>query len=255
MFDDLKGQTAIITGGARGLGYSLAAALAAQGVNVALLDLLPTVEVSAQKLVSAHGVSSRGYVVDVTDSDAVESAFALASEEVGVPSILITADGITIWGDSVDVPAPVWRRVMSVNLDGTFFAAQAFARRALAAGRPASAIFISSMSGFIVNQPQFQASYNSSKAAVSHLATSLAVEWAPSGIRVNAIAPGYFLSDMTREFTAANPELATQWISTVPAGRMGEPEDLHGLVTYLASNASSYLTAQTIVIDGGYTAL
>ncbi|MET0714179.1 MAG: SDR family oxidoreductase, partial [Mycetocola sp.] len=113
----------------------------------------------------------------------------------------------------------------------------------------------SSMSGFIVNEPQFQASYNSSKAAVSHLATSLAVEWASGGIRVNAIAPGYFLSDMTREFTEANPELAEQWIGRIPAGRMGEPEDLHGLVTYLASESSSYLTGQSIIIDGGYTAV
>jgi NAD(P)-dependent dehydrogenase (short-subunit alcohol dehydrogenase family) len=255
MFDDLKGQTAIITGGARGLGYSLATALAAHGVNVALLDLLPVVIESAAKLHLSHGVQSYGYIVDVTDADAVEEAFERASGEVGVPSILITAAGITIWGDSVDVAAPVWRKVLSVNLDGTFFAAQSFARRALAAGRPASAIFISSMSGFIVNQPQFQASYNSSKAAVSHLATSLAVEWASAGIRVNAIAPGYFLSDMTREFTEANPELATQWIRAIPAGRMGEPEDLHGLVTYLASSSSSYLTGQSIVIDGGYTAV
>jgi NAD(P)-dependent dehydrogenase (short-subunit alcohol dehydrogenase family) len=255
VFDDLTGQTAIITGGARGLGYSLATALAGHGVKIALLDLLPTVTESAETLRARYGVESRGYVVDVTDAEAMEQAFARATEEVGVASILITAAGITIWGDSVDVSAPVWCRVMSVNLDGTFFAAQSFARRALAAGRPASVIFISSMSGFIVNQPQFQASYNSSKAAVSHLATSLAVEWASAGIRVNAIAPGYFLSDMTREFTEANPELAAQWISTIPAGRMGEPEDLHGLVTYLASSSSSYLTGQSIVIDGGYTAV
>jgi NAD(P)-dependent dehydrogenase (short-subunit alcohol dehydrogenase family) len=155
----------------------------------------------------------------------------------------------------VDVPAEVWKKVLAVNLDGTFFAAQAFARRALAAGGPASAIFVSSMSAFIVNEPQFQASYNSSKAAVSHLAASLAVEWASAGIRVNAIAPGYFLSDMTREFTEQNPDLAEQWIGRIPAGRMGEPEDLHGLVTYLASESSSYLTGQSIVIDGGYTAV
>jgi NAD(P)-dependent dehydrogenase (short-subunit alcohol dehydrogenase family) len=255
MFEDLGGRTAIITGGARGLGYSLATALARQGMRVALLDVLPSVEASAERLAAEHGVEARGWVVDVTDADAIETAFAQAEAELGVSSVLITAAGITIWGESVDVPTDTWKKVMAVNLDGTFFAAQAFARRALAAGNPASAIFVSSMSAFIVNEPQFQASYNSSKAAVSHLAASLAVEWASAGIRVNAVAPGYFLSDMTREFTEANPQLAELWTGRIPVGRMGEPEDLHGLVTYLASESSSYLTGQSIVIDGGYTAV
>ncbi|MGD8195171.1 SDR family oxidoreductase [Herbiconiux sp. P18] len=255
MFEDLRGRTAVVTGGARGLGYSIATALAGQGVDVALLDLLPIVEDSAERLAADFGVRARGYTVDVTDAAALDDVFAAAESELGTASLLVTAAGITVWGDSVDVAPETWRKVLAVNLDGTFFAAQSFARRALAAGVPSSAVFISSMSAFIVNQPQFQASYNSSKAAVSHLAASLAVEWAPAGLRVNAIAPGYFLSDMTREFTEANPDLAAQWISTIPAARMGEPADLHGLVVYLASNASSYLTGQSIVIDGGYTAV
>jgi NAD(P)-dependent dehydrogenase (short-subunit alcohol dehydrogenase family) len=142
-----------------------------------------------------------------------------------------------------------------VNLNGTFYATQSFARRLLTSGRPGSAVLISSMSGLIVNVPQFQASYSASKAAVSHVARSLAVEWAPAGIRVNAIAPGYFLSDMTRQFTEQNPELAKTWTDAIPLGRMGQPEDLHGLLTFLASDASAYITAQTLVIDGGYTAL
>jgi NAD(P)-dependent dehydrogenase (short-subunit alcohol dehydrogenase family) len=255
MFEDLKGRTAVVTGGARGLGYSIATALAAQGVNVALLDLLPLVEESADRLAADAGVQARGYVVDVTDAAALDEVFGRAEAELGTASLLVTAAGITIWGDSADVPPETWRKVMAVNLDGTFYAAQSFGRRALAAGLRSSAVFVSSMSAFIVNQPQFQASYNASKAAVSHLASSLAVEWAPRGVRVNAIAPGYFLSDMTREFTEANPDLAAQWIGTIPAGRMGEPADLHGLVVYLASDASSYLTGQSIVIDGGYTAV
>lgn len=255
MFEDLDGRTAVITGGARGLGYSLASALASQGMHLALLDVLPTVKSAAERLAAEYGVQARGWVVDVTDANAIEAAFEQAEAELGAASVLITAAGITIWGASADVPAEVWKKVMAVNLDGTFFSAQAFARRALTSGKPSSMIFISSMSAFIVNEPQFQASYNSSKAAVSHLAASLAVEWAGGGIRVNAIAPGYFLSDMTREFTEANPELAEQWIGRIPAGRMGEPKDLHGLVAYLASESSSYLTGQSVVIDGGYTAV
>ncbi|TAJ50119.1 MAG: SDR family oxidoreductase [Herbiconiux sp.] len=254
-FDDLSGRVAAITGGARGLGYSIAEALAREGCAIALFDILPDVEESAARLAATYGVPTSWAHVDVTDQESVQAAFDGAAAALGTPQVLVTAAGITIWNDSVGIPAAEWRKVMSVNLDGTFFAAQSFAKGLLAAGAPGSAIFISSMSGSIVNVPQNQASYNASKAAVTQLAKSLAVEWAPSSIRVNAIAPGYFLSDMTRQFTEANPELAADWVARIPAGRMGEPADLHGLVTYLASDASSYVTAQNLVIDGGYTAI
>ncbi|WP_375400481.1 SDR family oxidoreductase [uncultured Amnibacterium sp.] len=254
-FDDLAGKVALVTGGARGLGYSLATALAGQGCTVALLDVLDTVTVSADRLAAEQHVETVGLVTDVTDPDSVQAAVDRVGEVLGVPQILVTAAGITVWNDSVDVPAAEWRRVMSVNLDGTFFAAQAFGRGLIDAGLPGSAVFVSSMSGLIVNVPQHQASYSASKAAVAQLARALAVEWAPHGIRVNAISPGYFLSDMTRHFTEQNPQLAAEWIARIPAGRMGEPHDLDGLVLLLASDVSSYLTAQNLVIDGGYTAL
>jgi NAD(P)-dependent dehydrogenase (short-subunit alcohol dehydrogenase family) len=217
--------------------------------------VLPGVADSAERLAAKHGVESVGLLSDVTDPVSLAAAFEATTATLGVPQVLVTAAGITIWNDSVEVPADEWRRVLSVNLDGTFFAAQAFGRALQAAGLPGSAVFISSMSGLVVNVPQHQASYNASKAAVAQLAKSLAVEWSASGIRVNSIAPGYFLSDMTRQFTEQNPQLAADWIARIPAGRMGDPEDLHGLVLFLASGASSYLTAQNVVIDGGYTAV
>ncbi|MEU4016996.1 SDR family oxidoreductase [Microbacterium sp. NPDC028030] len=253
-FPDLAGRVAVVTGGARGIGYSLASTLARQGVSVALLDLLPDVEESAARLAAETGVATAAARVDVTDAAAVEAAFATVPEHLGVADLLVTAAGITIWGDSTEVDPATWSKVIEVNLSGTFYATQAFARPLLAEGRGGSAILISSMSGRVVNVPQHQASYNASKAAVDQLAKSLAVEWAPH-IRVNAIAPGYILSDMTRQFTEANPELAADWISQIPAGRMGEPADLDGLLLLLASSASSYLTGQTLVIDGGYTAI
>lgn len=253
-FPDLAGSVAVITGGARGLGYSLASALARQGTAIGLLDLLPEVDASARRLTDEYGVASASAVTDVTDPRSVDAGFTAVREALGTPTVLITAAGITIWGDSAEIDAGTWQKVIDVNLGGTFFTAQAFGRALLEEGLQGSAIFISSMSGRIVNVPQHQASYNASKAAVSHLATSLAVEWAPT-IRVNAIAPGYFLSDLTRQFTDANPELAAEWISRIPAGRMGEPSDLDGLALLLASSASAYLTGQTIVIDGGYTAI
>ena len=251
---DLAGRVAVVTGGARGLGYSLASALARQGASVALLDLLPEVEASATRLAEETGVPTASATVDVTDAASVDAAFATVREQLGTADILLTAAGITVWGDSAEVEPTTWSRVIDINLSGTFYSAQSFARPLIAEGRTGSAILVSSMSGRVVNVPQRQASYNSSKAAVDQLAKSLAVEWAPA-IRVNAIAPGYFLSDMTRQFTEANPELAADWVSRIPAGRMGEPADLDGLVLLLASSSSSYLTGQTLVIDGGYTAI
>ncbi|MCD1269917.1 SDR family oxidoreductase [Microbacterium sp. MEC084] len=253
-FPDLSGRVAVVTGGARGIGYSLASALARQGVSVGLLDLLPDVAESATRLADETGVRTASAQVDVTDAESVDAAFAAVREQLGTADLLVTAAGITIWGDSAEVEPGTWSKVIDVNLSGTFFSTQAFARPLLAEGREGSAILISSMSGRVVNVPQHQASYNASKAAVDQLAKSLAVEWAPA-IRVNAIAPGYILSDMTRQFTQANPELAADWVGMIPAGRMGEPADLDGVVLLLASSASSYLTGQTLVIDGGYTAI
>jgi NAD(P)-dependent dehydrogenase (short-subunit alcohol dehydrogenase family) len=254
VFQDLRGKVAVVTGGGRGLGYSLAAALAADDVAIGLLDVLPDVDDTARALGTERGVPAAGVVTDVRDPEAVEAAFRTVTETLGSPDILITAAGITIWGDSVDVDPETWRRVLDINLSGTFYACQSFGRRALERGS-GSAVLVSSMSAQVVNVPQFQASYHASKAGVSMLAQALGVEWATRNVRVNAIAPGYMLSEMTRQFTDANPDLARQWTDAIPMGRMGQPEDLHGLVGFLASDASRYLTSQTIVIDGGYTAL
>jgi NAD(P)-dependent dehydrogenase (short-subunit alcohol dehydrogenase family) len=255
MNTSLAGKTAVVTGGARGIGLTVARSLAAEGANVGLLDLLDTTEETAQKLAQDFGVKAFGQRLDVTDQDATNAAFDAIAETLGVPQVLLTAAGIEINGDSIDVTAAHWRKVIDVNLTGTFFSSQAFGRGLLAAGLPGSAILISSMSGSIVNVPQWAASYNASKAAVAHLGKSLAVEWASAGIRVNSMSPGYVLTDLTKEIIDREPALLEDWISRIPLGRMATPDDLTGLVCFLASDASSYLTGQSIIIDGGYTSI
>ncbi len=254
MLEDLHGQVAVVTGGARGIGFSLAGALGRLGVRVALLDLLDDVTDSAAAL-SAAGVTSLGLSVDVTSEEALAAAFAEVGRELGSPTILVNAAGITTWEDSLEGTKASWSKVIEVNLTGTYLTCQAFGRVCRDAGHPGAIVNVSSMSSTVVNIPQHQVSYHASKAGVDMVTKALAVEWAPLGIRVNAIAPGYILSDMTRQFTTANPELAEQWRGLIPAGRMGEPADLDGLVALLCSSASSYLTGQTVVIDGGYTAI
>jgi NAD(P)-dependent dehydrogenase (short-subunit alcohol dehydrogenase family) len=255
MLTDLTGRTAAITGGGRGIGLTVARALAADGANIALLDLLDTVVDSAQQIAEEYGVRAYGQQLDVTDQDATFAAFAAVAEHVGTPQVLLTAAGIEINKDSVEVTAQEWRKVIDVNLTGTFFAAQAFGSRLLQLGLPGSAIFIASMSGSIVNVPQWAASYNASKAAVSHLGKSLAVEWAAAGIRVNSISPGYVLTDLTQKIINEQPSLLADWESRIPQGRVATPEDLSGLASFLASDVSAYLTGQDIIIDGGYTAI
>lgn len=255
MDTNLAGKTAVITGGARGIGLTVARSLAAEGANIALLDLLDGVSDVAQLIATDYGVRAVGHHLDVTDKQATMAAFDLVGAELGVPQILLTAAGIEINGDSVNVTAEQWRKVIDVNLTGTFFAAQSFGQGLLSAGLSGSAILISSMSGSIVNVPQWAASYNSSKAAVAHLGKSLAVEWAASGIRVNSIAPGYVLTDLTRQIIEQDPSLEADWISRIPQGRMATPDDLTGLVIFLASEVSSYVTGQQITIDGGYTSV
>jgi NAD(P)-dependent dehydrogenase (short-subunit alcohol dehydrogenase family) len=255
VFDDLAGNAAVVTGGARGLGLSMARALARHGVRIGLVDLLDDVETSAAQLADELNVEAVGVQADVTSADDVAAAFARVSEALGSPSRLVNAAGITVWEDSLDVSPESWRRVIDINLTGTFLCCQALGRACRDGGHPGAIVNVSSMSGRVVNVPQHQASYNASKAAVDQLTRSLAVEWADLGVRVNAVAPGYFLSDMTRQFTEANPELAARWRDMIPLGRMGEPADLDGLVVFLCSDASSYLVGQSIVIDGAYSAV
>ena len=144
-----------------------------------------------------------------------------------------------------------WRNVIDVNLNGTFWCCRAFGRHMLAAKR-GSIVNVGSMSGFIVNRPQGQISYNASKAGVHHLTKSLAAEWADRGVRVNAVAPTYINTPLN-EFVKSNPAMYDAWIGGTPMARMGTVDEIASVVHFLASDAASLMTGSVVVVDGGYT--
>ncbi|KAH6630320.1 D-arabinitol 2-dehydrogenase [Chaetomium sp. MPI-SDFR-AT-0129] len=193
------------------------------------------------------------HYADVSDPDSVESCIAEIIAEHGKIDNLVTSAGFTENFEAVAYPIDRMRKLWGVNVDGTYLFATTIARHLMERKAKGSMVFVGSMSGAIVNVPQPQAPYNAAKAAVRHLCASLSVEWAGAGIRVNCVSPGYMLTALTQKILDDKPDLKRQWTSLIPQGRMGAPEDLMGPVTFLLSDASSYVTGADLRVDGGYT--
>lgn len=250
----LRGKTAVVTGGGQGLGKVFCLAYADAGADVVVAELNPETGQETVREVQALGRKSVYIHTDVRSRASIQEMVNGSLETFGRIDILMNNAGITKWCPAEQVSEDDWRAVMSVNLDGVFYGCQAVARHMIDRGGGGVITNIASMSGLIVNYPQDQASYNTSKAAVIHLTKSLAVEWAHHGIRVNAIAPGYMGTAMAKPFFD-DPQYGGVWIPAIPLKRPGSPEELGPLAVFLASDASSYITGTTIVIDGGYTLL
>ncbi|MEU0498760.1 SDR family oxidoreductase [Mycobacterium sp. NPDC006124] len=255
MDSSLAGRVALVTGGGRGLGLAMAEAVARAGASVALLDVREEVHGAAERLATATGAAVTGVTADVTDEASDEAALEEVTDHMGVVDALVNAAGVADTTSALDLTAERFRQIVDVNLTGTFLVCRAFARRLVDAGQTGSAVTIASMSGLRVNRPQDQAAYNASKAGVAMLTKSLAVEWLPKGIRLNSISPGYFASEQTLDVPRDSPAQFAEWMAHTPLGRMGEPHELGPLAVYLLGDASAYVVGQSIVIDGGYTAL
>lgn len=250
---NLQGRVAMVTGAGRGLGLAMARALADVGAAIAVAELDPETATAAAAELASLGVETLAVPTDVTDPDSVQAAVQAIVERFGQLDILVNNAGVSVWHPAEEMPWEDWRRVLAVNLDGVFLCAQAAGRVMLEQGK-GSIVNIGSMSGRIVNIPQLQTNYNTSKAGVVHMTRSLAVEWASRGVRVNSISPGPMATEMTNQYLA-DPAYGGVWRQMTPLGRVGEPEELGPLVVFLASDASSYITGSDIVIDGGYTCL
>ncbi len=245
----LAGKVSVVTGANRGIGRALVTALAEAGSDIVLLVRDAEAGARTQAEVEQLGVRAHVVTADVTNADEVQRAVEESVAAMGRVDVLVNNAGYCVHRPALEVTPEEWSSVMDVNVTGVWNCAQAFGRVMVAQGSGAI-INIGSISAQIVNRPQQQPGYNASKAAVHQLTKSLAAEWAPMGVRVNALAPGYTKTEMA---PVDSPEFRRHWIEDAPMQRYALPEELGPSVVFLASAASGFITGEVLVIDGGYT--
>ncbi|KAI1259231.1 oxidoreductase-like protein [Xylariaceae sp. FL1019] len=246
---------AIVTGGGGDLGFAVSKALLEHGVSGLMIFDLNTAEAEAKVKVLESDfpkATIKFLKVDITDEEAVHSAVAETVKLLGGPvTTLLNFAGMVCCGHAVDWRAKDWDRVMKVNTVGPFFVAQAVAKVLIAERMRGSIVLVASVSAHRVNYPQPQVPYNVSKAGVKAMAKSLAAEWGHLGTRVNSISPGYM--DTILNDGDGLEEARNTWASRHPMGRMGQPDELSGVVVLLASRAGSYINGSDLLVDGGQT--
>ena len=249
----IKGKKIFITGGAQGIGKIVADAMASCGADIGIFDMqYDLAQETAKDLADKYSIYSKAYECDVTDPVQTENCVKEFVKDFGTLDGVFNNAGICIHKSSLAVDPLEWQKVINVNLNGIFYVACAAAKQFLEEGKRGAIVNTASMSGGIINIPQAQASYNSSKAAVVHLTKSLAVEWAEQGIRVNCISPGYIWTDMT---ALVREDWREFWTNLIPFKRMGTPDELAGGVIYLLSDAASYTSGCNLIMDGCFTCI
>lgn len=248
----LDGKIAVVTGAARGIGFATADALSEAGAAVVITDMNGEAAKTAAAELAAKGRKISSATLDVTDPRAVERVHAEIVHDLGRVDILVNNAGISISNQPAEMmDDPTWLKVIDVNLNGVFWCCRTFGRAMLEQGG-GNIVNVGSMSADIVNRPQEQAQYNASKAGVHHLTRSLAAEWATRNVRVNAVAPTYIETELTK-FVYDDPEMIKYWLGGTPMNRMGQPPEIAAVILFLASDASSLMTGSIVSADAGYT--
>jgi 3-oxoacyl-[acyl-carrier protein] reductase len=244
---DLTGRVALVTGASSGLGVRFAEVLAGAGAAVALVARRTDRLAAVKSRIEAAGGRALAISADVLDRQAIARAFDEAERAFGTVTILVNNAGVAHAHRAVDLPEDEWRRVLGTNLDAVFYCAQDAARRMLAAGKSGAIVNIASVLGLSVSKGT--AAYSVAKAGVVQLTKVLALELAFKGVRVNAIAPGWIVTDLNRDYLLSEQGAAIK--REIPVGRFGEERDLDGALLLLVSDAGRFIAGTTLVVDGG----
>tara|TARA_B100000508_G_C11397800_1_gene246693 strand:- start:36 stop:806 length:771 start_codon:yes stop_codon:yes gene_type:complete len=247
---DLTGKVAVITGGNGGIGLGIAMGLAGAGANIVIAAR--SVEKTAQALedIRALGVEAHGITVDVTQEPAIQRIVTSTIDHMGRLDILVNNSGIAVRAQPQELTAAQWDSVVDVNLRGAFLASkEAYAQMVKAGG--GKVINVGSM--YSIFGSDWGSPYAASKGGLVQLTKSLAVAWAKDNIQVNAVLPGWIVTDLTRGIQDADPNRYDNISRRIPTGRWGEPSELAGAAVFLASTASDYVTGATLAVDGGYS--
>jgi len=246
------------TSASQGLGHQILAAYTQSGAHGAVVDLTQdSADKSCKSLIKQAKDAGlpepkiHGYECDTSSEEGVKSTWNKIVKDFGKVDILVTNAGITGGAPAEDYNYDDFKKMIDVNLQGTFLFSRTAGKWWIENKVDGRILIVSSMSGSIVNRPQKQSAYNASKAASAHLMKSLASEWAPHGIRVNALSPGYIQTEANEG--EEMEKLSKQWINDIPMGRIAKPEEFRGAAVWLVSDASSYVTGSEILVDGGYT--
>lgn len=247
---DLGGRTAVVTGAGRGLGRAAALGLAGFGADIAAIDL--KAENCAETLAGVAGLGRKciAYGCDISDYEAVRTTVARIASDFGRIDVLANITGITARIPTVDIPPEQVRRITEVNYFGTFWMCKEVGRIMLAQGR-GSVINMAALGGAFLGTGRGNAAYSSTKGAIAALTRELACEWGAQGIRVNAVAPCWFQTDMNATSIFANKSFMDQVLTKLPMKRIGRPPELVGPIVFLASDASSMITGLVLPVDGG----
>ena len=238
-----------MTGASRGLGAAFAVTLARAGAKVALMARDTGRLDQVRSAIEAEGGRAEAFALDVTDRSGVKAAFGAVEDSLGTPSVLVNNAGVAVTRRLLDVNEQDWRSVIDTNLTGAWFVAQEAAQRMAAAGQGGNIVNIASL--LSLRTGLGTVAYNAAKAGLAHLTRTLAVELARTDIRVNALAPGYFETDMNRDYFGSDSGKAL--IGRIPQRRLGADADLEGPLLFLCGDASRYVTGQILHVDGGHS--